>query len=296
MKPGSAKSNEFRIKNTTNTKLNKNPSLRHRTSGSKKLIDPEISSLQDKLFNNLLGNSNSSDTKLFDLNNLMPINSVDPLAEKYQIHNTKTVDYNDPFDRKSNIEQITRDTLARMKPKPKKKVKKKSKKKVKKTGQLDPMEVNTFFTGAGLYNDEEEVEYSEEIEVDDETADKVPPLPEHMLMQDNDHLLDDLKNDLLKKSQNNEDDLAWIRRKLKEVGKGIKSNASDLKPVLKSFSGMNTSLKQLGIGFSDDLFDEMEHLMKVAESKNPYAAKTSVNAHWNADDLEENEYWLNYKG
>merc|ERR1711976_796238 len=95
-KPGSAKSNEFRIKKPVQTKLNKNPSLRYRTSGStvgskKTLVDPEISNLQDKLFKDLLGNSGGGDTKLSDLNNLMPINSIDPLAEKYQIHNSMPV-------------------------------------------------------------------------------------------------------------------------------------------------------------------------------------------------------------
>merc|ERR1711982_72522 len=95
--------------------------------------------------------------------------------------------------------------------------------------------------------------------------------------------------------KNTEDDLAWIRRKLKEVGGGIRKNAADLKPTIKEFNSMNTNLKKLGIGFSDDLMDEMEHIMKVAESKNVYAVKTSVNAHWNAADEEDQRYWLKYK-
>ena len=182
-KPTSAKSNEFRIKKPVTTKLNKNPSLRYRTdrstTGSKKsMVDIEISNLQDKLFKDLLGNSNSSDNKLFDLNSLMPINSIDPLAAKYQIHNSTPIDPDDPDERKKNIDDITRDTLRRMKPKKKKKVKKKLTKTVKNIKTLDPMEKDTFFTGAGLYNDEEVVEYSEEFEVDDEELDKVPPLPE----------------------------------------------------------------------------------------------------------------------
>lgn len=114
-------------------------------------------------------------------------------------------------------------------------------------------------------------------------------------MDMNEDLLNDLKKDVMKMAENTEDDLAWIRRKLKEVGGGIKRNAQDLKPTLKQFGTMNTSLKKMGIGFSDDLMDEMEHLMKVAESKNVYKVKTTVNAHWNAADEEDQQYWLKYK-
>ena len=44
----------------------------------------------------------------------MPINHLDPLAEKYQIHTSKPVDGNDPKERGDNIEKMARETYQRM--------------------------------------------------------------------------------------------------------------------------------------------------------------------------------------
>lgn len=196
----------------------------------------------------------------------MPINNLDPLAEKYQIHSKDTT-VSDRFvcdperERKENMQAMARDTLKRMNSgplalvkKPKKKTKKKVKKLVKATGVAT--NEGTFMTGAGLYNADHEVEYTEEEtdeEIDDdEKKDQVPDLYQDMIGNP-DSLLDDIRGDIKKFNDNtdNEDDLAWIRRKLKEVGGGIKRNAGSLKDITSEFKKMNKNLKKLDIGIED---------------------------------------------
>lgn len=85
-----------------------------------------------------------------------------------------------------------------------------------------------------------------------------------------------------------EDDLAQIRRMLKEVGGGIKRNSADLVGIKKSFTNLNKDLKKVGMGMDDRIFDEMDNILLVAGSKNPYTIKTSVNENWNEMDYEDN--------
>lgn len=203
------------------------------------------------------------------------------------------------------MQQMARDTLKRMNsgplaliPKKKVKTKKTVKKLVKKTGVATEQN-GTFMTGAGLYNADQEVdtEVTTEEDVDDEEKkDKMSEMYSNMIGDPN-SLLDEIRGDIKKFNSNtdNEDDLVWIRRKLKEVGGGIKRNGSGLREITDDFKKMNKNLKKLDIGIEDGLFDEMEDIMKCAESKNPYKIKTCVNANWDEGILEENLHYLKLK-
>ena len=119
-----------------------------------RLSDPSINSLQERLYGHF--GIQDSEYNRFDLNTLQPINDCfDPLADKLKDLESEA----NEIEKLKSITGRAKDQVQTAKTNgtfPKKKPKKKGKKKIKKVEQVkeDP---DTFFTGAGMINYEEEV-------------------------------------------------------------------------------------------------------------------------------------------